>query len=94
MDNDEAVRLLEEELATLRGESYESLARRIGADPIVCERIGQGAAAYQIELEVVWDGPKGGNVCVIGSVDDGGWRALAPLTRSFIKGPSDRFVDE
>jgi hypothetical protein len=60
----------------------------------VRERTGVGTATYQIEIEVVWDGLKGGNVRVIGSVDDGGWRAWVPLTRSFVKEPSGRFVDE
>jgi hypothetical protein len=94
MDNDEAIRLLEEELAVLRGESYEALAARIDDDVIVRERTGRGATAYQIEIQVVWDGPKGGNVRVIGSVDDGGWRAFVPVTRSFSKAPSGQFVGE
>jgi len=28
------------------------------------------------------------------SIDDGGWRAFAPLTRSFIKRADGSFVDE
>jgi hypothetical protein len=31
---------------------------------------------------------------VLGSIDDGGWRAFAPLTRSFIKSPDGTFVGE
>jgi len=31
---------------------------------------------------------------VMGSVDDGGWRALSPLTDSFILAPDGSFVDE
>jgi hypothetical protein len=93
MDNDEAIRLLEEELALLRAEPYEALARRVAEDVIVRERTG-GTTAYQIEIQVVWDGPKGGNVRVIGSIDDGGWRAFAPLTRSFAKSLSGQFVGE
>jgi hypothetical protein len=73
---------------------YETLVRRIDDDVIVHERTGRNATTYQIEIQAVWDGPKGGNVCVIGSIDDGGWRAFAPLTRSFIKGPSGQLAGE
>jgi hypothetical protein len=49
---------------------------------------------YQIEIEVFWDNQRGGNVRVMGSIDDGGWRAFMPLTRDFIKAPDGSFVSE
>ena len=94
MDQDEAIRHLEAVLDTLRSESYEMLAQLIGQGPLVRQRTGEADATYQIEIDVVWDGPQGGNVRVIGSVDDGGWRAWVPVTRSFAKEPSGRFVGE
>lgn len=94
MNKEEALRVLEQELNAFRGESYEELAARINPGPIVSERTGQNSTVYQLEIQVVWDGPKGGNVRAIGSVDDGSWRALVPITRSFIKSADGRFVGE
>ena len=42
----------------------------------------------------VQPGRPGGNVRVIGSIDDGGWRAFVPLSDSFIKAADGRFVGE
>jgi hypothetical protein len=36
----------------------------------------------------------GGAIRVIGTVDDGGWRAFRPLTEDFIVGPNEQFVGE
>ncbi len=58
------------------------------------ERTGLDAATYQLEIEVLWDGPRGGNVRVIGSIDDGRWRAFVPITRSFVKSADGRFMGE
>ena len=49
---------------------------------------------YQTEVNVLWDDRPGGNIRVIGSIDDGGLRAFAPLTDSFIKAPDGSFVGE
>jgi hypothetical protein len=94
MNKEEALRVLEQELNAFRGESDEELAARINPGPIVSERTGQNSTVYQLEIQVVWDGPKGGNVRAIGSADDGSWRALVPITRSFIKSADGRFVGE
>ena len=94
MNKEEALRVLEQELNAFRGESYAELAARIDQGPIVSERTGHDSTVYQIEIQVVWDGPKGGDVRAIGSVDDGSWRALVPVTRSFIKSADGRLVGE
>lgn len=89
MDNREATTLLERELDTWRRQSYAELVQRIDQGPHVAE-----SAGYQIEVEFLWDRPRAGNVRVVGSNDDGGLRAFAPLTRSFIKSPNGAFVGE
>jgi hypothetical protein len=89
MDAEEAVKILEAELETFRGLSYPELTQKVGSGPIVCERQGSSLAAYQLEIEFVWDGPSGGDVRVIGSIDDGGWRAFVPITRSFSQSARD-----
>ncbi len=94
MNNEEAMRVLDRELAVLREESYAALVDRIRAGPVVYERPGTGGTRYQLEIQVLWDDRTGGNVRVIGSIDDGGWRAFVPLTRSFIKAADGSFVGE
>jgi len=94
MDNRKAVALLEREMARFRGESYAELVRRIECEPVVCVRAGEAGTSYQLEIEFFWDAAPGGNVRVIGSVDDGGWRAFVPITRSFIKSADGSFVGE
>jgi hypothetical protein len=64
------------------------------ADTLAYELAGSSGAQYQLEITFHWDGPKGGDIRVIGSIDDGGWRAFLPLTRSFIKSADGSFVGE
>jgi hypothetical protein len=95
MDNTEALQVLAEAIEDFRREPYRDLVKRIDDDPlIVVERQGAAAAQYQLEFSFLWDDRPGGNVRVMGSIDDGGWRAFAPLTRSFIKAADESFVGE
>jgi uncharacterized protein YndB with AHSA1/START domain len=94
MNNEEALQLLDQELADYRRRAYAELVDLIAAGSQAFERSAPSGVTYQIEILVVWDGPPGGGVCVIGSVDDGGWRAFLPLGRSFIKRADGTFVGE
>ena len=94
MNNDEALRVLQEELAIFRAESYDDLVRRISGGSFDCERSATSGAKYQVEVQFFWDNRPGGNVRVIGSIDNGGWRAFLPLSRSFIKSGDGSFVGE
>lgn len=49
---------------------------------------------YQGEVQVSWDGGPDGAIRVMASVDDGGWRAIVPLTEDFILAPDGTFVGE
>jgi hypothetical protein len=93
MNDQEALGLLERELAKFRPLSHADLAQRIGGS-LTSECAGAGGAIYQIEMDVLWDDRPGGDIRVMASIDNGGWRALAPLTRSFIKRADGSFVDE
>jgi hypothetical protein len=93
MNNQEAIDLLEPELAAFRVLPYAELVQRIGRS-LTSECAGAAGAIYQIEIQILWDDRPGGNVRVMGSIDDGGWRAFAPLTRSFIKRADGSFVGE
>jgi hypothetical protein len=84
MDKKEAVALLEAELDRFQSESHEDLVRRIDGEPVVCERRGGSGVIYQIEIQFFWDDRSGGDVRILGAVDDGGWRAFVPITSSRI----------
>jgi hypothetical protein len=94
MHNDEATALLKQKLDQYRRTSYETLASRIAAGQLRSEAPGAAGNAYQIEILCVWDDRPGGDVRVIGSIDDGGWRAFVPLTDSFIKRSDGSLVGE
>ncbi len=94
MNREEAIQLLEHELAGFRDESYADLVRRIPAGSVEYERSAPSGAKYQIEIQFLWDNGAGGDIRVMGSIDDGGWRAFMPLCRSFIKEADGSFVGE
>jgi hypothetical protein len=85
MNKTEALSLLEGELGKLRLESYTDLVGRIKTGALTETRQGDSGNDYQ--LEFIWDDRPDGNVRVLGSIDDGGWRAFVPITLSFIKSP-------
>jgi hypothetical protein len=86
MNKTEARDILRSELARFADQSYADLAKCVGS-PYVVERAGSGGARYQIEIEVLYDDPRntGGDLRIIGSIDDGTFlAALRPLTEDFI----------
>jgi hypothetical protein len=93
MDRIEALTLLESELARYRSRRYAELVQLLD-EPVTADVTGPSGVVYQLEFQAFWDDGKDGNLRVIGSIDDGGWRAFVPLTRDFLVTPEDRFVDE
>jgi hypothetical protein len=93
MDKKEAQALLTEELGAYRRRSYADLATSIG-EVRSGEIASPAGREYQTEVNVLWDDRPGGSIRVIASIDDGGLRAFAPLTDSFIKAPDGSFVGE
>ena len=93
MDKVEAKRLLEAAVAELRAKSRVELERLIGA-PDAYEVQGKSGKTYQMEKQAFWDDKKGQDLRVLVSIDDGGWRALAPMGYSFIMAPDGSFVGE
>lgn len=53
---------------------------------------GQTGADYQIELNVFWDSKPDGDLRIMGSIDDGGWRAFFTLTKSLIMKPDGKLI--
>ena len=93
MDNAEASSLLKDHLAAYRTHSYSELQTLFGK-PQVAELRSASGRSYQVEVEVFWDGRPGGALRVRGSIDDGGRRALRPLSDDFILAPDGHFVGE
>jgi hypothetical protein len=86
MDSNEAKRLIEEQLAKYRRLGYTALLRLLDEQDTF-ELEGAGGTKYQVEIHAIWEGQKGGDLRVMGCIDDGGWRAFVPLSSDFIIGP-------
>ena len=96
MNKSEAQNILDKELSHFRDMRYEELQNLMGF-PKVTERKGPSGVSYTIEIEVFWDNPKkvGGDLRVIGSIDDGNFfSSLRPLSSDFIIGPDGTFIGE
>ncbi len=93
MDANEARPILVERLARYRQHPYERLAQLVGSQEVE-EREGASGTLYQLEFDFFWDDSPGGDVRVVGSIDDGGLRVVFPLTCSFIKAADGSFVGE
>ena len=94
MDKGEAISVLGRQLERYRGLAYAELLALLG-EAASFEVVGPGGTTYQVEIDAVWDGEPGGDLRVIGRIDDGGWwRAISPLTSDFIISPDGSFVGE
>jgi hypothetical protein len=94
MDKDEARRILDRRMTELRNEPYERLKSHWLHQPD-CEQItADSGAEYQVEIEAFWDDASAGHLPLVASIDDGGWRALVPITAGFIVAPDGSFIGE
>lgn len=93
MDKAEALTVLRQRLEPYRGRTYAELLPLL-EEAVSFEVVGPSGTAYQVEIDAVWDGEPGKDLRVFGRIDDGGWRALAPLTSDFIISPEGSFVGE
>ena len=93
MDNQEASTLLQETLASYRALGYEALVRLVDEQD-TGELTGSSGARYQFEVSAVHDDSSSGNLRVLASIDDGGLRAVVPLSADFIMAPDGSFVGE
>jgi hypothetical protein len=93
MDEVEAMSVLARELAPYRARPYAALVGLRG-QTIHIDTTGPSGTNYQVDIEVMWDGPQNGDLRVMGAIDDGGWRAYSPLIDNFILRSDGTFVDE
>jgi|SRR6185437_4038018 len=78
MDKAEAKLLLSEELSRYRALPYAELFSLIDHEETF-ERTAPSGVTYQIEMQVFVDDASRQTLRVMGSIDDGGWRAFVPL---------------
>lgn len=57
-------------------------------------RLGGRAQIFDLAAQTDWSNLAEGEVRVMASIDDRGWRAFGPLTSDFIIRPDGTFVDE
>lgn len=93
MNEEVAIGLIDAELRGLRQLPYSELIKLIGK-PQRKQVVGEDEISYQLEIEAIWDINRAEDLRVIVSADDGGWRALKPLTDDFIMRPDGSFVGE
>jgi hypothetical protein len=93
VDQIEAREILRTHLDEWRRRTYAELRSEVGASRQL-QTTGQSGTQYQVDVQVRWDDKPNGDIRVLGGIDDGGWRAFAPLSEDFILGPDGKFVGE
>ncbi len=84
VDVKEAKREVARVISQYRSKPYDFWERAIDQEPITLETTADSGKEYQIEIQAFWDDKSGGNIRVIFSIDDGGWRAFCPLSKDFL----------
>jgi hypothetical protein len=93
MDKIEARKILAEQLTRYKARSYSELARLVAARQVdAFEATGEGGTVYQLEIQCFWDDRADGDIRVMGSIDDGGWRAFVPITDGFMMTPEGKLA--
>jgi len=93
MNKEKARAVLEDELRKYRAKPYAALKDMIGQVDAYQITTLDGLA-YQIEIQILWDGKPDADIRVIGAIDDGGWAAFSPSCDDFIMTPAETFLDE
>jgi hypothetical protein len=95
VNQEEATRVLDGVVAELRRETHKTLVARYLDESDGRTVVAESGVEYQVEVQGLWDDPRQeGNLRVIISIDDGGWRAFNPLATSFIVASDGSFVGE
>ena len=91
MNKLEAQSILDEQLAIFARQSYEELAKLVNVPKNIAVQSPSGTK-FQIEFNIFYDSGKRDNLRIIGSIDDGGWRAFMPLTKTLIMKPTGELI--
>ena len=93
MNRDEALSLLNGKLDDYRQMSHAELAAKIGHEEFP-EVVGSSGTEYQIEIQIRWDHKPGGDVRVMGTIDDGTFRgAFKPVCEDLLVSADDQNSD-
>jgi hypothetical protein len=84
MNTDEATTAVRHVLTKYRVRPYVELCRLVGTRLPTLTVTADSGTEYQVAIQVQWDGKPGGDIRVIGLVDDTAWRAFVPLSQDFI----------
>lgn len=87
MDSREAIAVLRGNLDEYRRLTYSDLQAKVGEDRHF-QVVGPSGAEYQVEVQVFWESVPGERLLVVGSVDDGGFRAFMPLCETLVAEPT------
>lgn len=82
MDRSEASALLHAYLEAYRARSHDELQQLLMA-PVSEEITGPDGKRYQVLVQASWPGAPGGDLRVVGGIDDRGWQEFSPLVQSF-----------
>jgi hypothetical protein len=93
MDTLEARSLLHDQVTCYRARSFGELLRLLDT-PDTFEVTAPSGTIYQFEVQAIWDDRTKEHLRVLIAIDDGGWRALAPMTDDFIIDNNGSFVGE
>jgi hypothetical protein len=93
MDRQEALGLLNAQLNEYRKMSYAELSAKIGYEEFPAV-VGPSGTEYQIEIQIRWDHKPGGDIRVMGSIDNGTFRgAFKPVCEDLLVSPDDQDSD-
>ncbi len=90
MNKKEATKILEEVLSNFKSKSFSDLQEMVGESPVMKEITSESGAEYQIEVIAYWDSKQGGDIRVLGSIDDMAQSDYDPLLKSFIMSPEGK----
>lgn len=91
MNRAEAKSTLAGELRAFAARPYDQLVELI-SNTEVKNVLSDSGVNYQIEIDVFWESEPNQNLRIMGSIDDGGWRAFFPLTESLIMKPDGTLI--
>ena len=95
MNRESYLALLKPVVEDYRKRDYAFWLPYLSGNPIVFDIAGTQGKDFCIEISAFWDDKPNGDVRVTFSIDDGSsWRALVPVTDSFIIAPDGSFVGE
>ena len=93
MNREEALSLLDAHLDQYRKMTYVGLAAKIRHEEFT-EVVGPSGTEYQMEIQIRWDHKPGGDIRVLGAIDDGGLRAFKPVCSDPSVRPDEHDLDD